>query len=283
MGYLHIENLYKNQDILLFKRCYAMEKIHGTSALISLENEKVGFSSGGEDYDNFVKLFDKEKLLRVFKENFKDKVIIFGEAYGGKQQGMSKTYGKDLKFVVFEVKIGNNWLTVPNAEEVAKLFELDFVDYVEIDTNLESINSERDRESTQAIKNGMGAGKMREGIVLRPLIEVTKNNGDRIIAKHKRTEFKETKTFRNIDNPEELKILENEKEIADEWVTSMRLSHVLDKFTEEKTIENLGKIIKAMQEDIIRESKGEIIISQEVLKQIGRNTAILFKESRGKI
>jgi hypothetical protein len=30
MGYLHIDNLYKSQDILLFKRCYALEKIHGT-------------------------------------------------------------------------------------------------------------------------------------------------------------------------------------------------------------------------------------------------------------
>jgi len=29
MGYAHIENLYKNQEILMFKRCFAMEKIHG--------------------------------------------------------------------------------------------------------------------------------------------------------------------------------------------------------------------------------------------------------------
>jgi hypothetical protein len=29
MGYRHIENLYKNKMILMFKECYAMEKIHG--------------------------------------------------------------------------------------------------------------------------------------------------------------------------------------------------------------------------------------------------------------
>lgn len=30
MGYAHIDNLYKNQTILkTFKRCYALEKIHG--------------------------------------------------------------------------------------------------------------------------------------------------------------------------------------------------------------------------------------------------------------
>ena len=33
MGYLHIENLYKAQDILLFRECYALEKVHGTAAI----------------------------------------------------------------------------------------------------------------------------------------------------------------------------------------------------------------------------------------------------------
>ncbi len=32
MGYLHIDNLYKNQTIRLFRECYALEKVHGTSA-----------------------------------------------------------------------------------------------------------------------------------------------------------------------------------------------------------------------------------------------------------
>jgi len=32
MGYLNIDNLYKAQEVLMFRECYAMEKIHGTSA-----------------------------------------------------------------------------------------------------------------------------------------------------------------------------------------------------------------------------------------------------------
>ena len=35
MGYRHIDNLYKNQDILLFRECFALEKIHGTSANVA--------------------------------------------------------------------------------------------------------------------------------------------------------------------------------------------------------------------------------------------------------
>lgn len=35
MGYLHIDNLYKAQEILAFRTCFALEKIHGTSANVA--------------------------------------------------------------------------------------------------------------------------------------------------------------------------------------------------------------------------------------------------------
>jgi predicted DNA-binding antitoxin AbrB/MazE fold protein len=73
-------------------------------------------------------------------------------------------------------------------------FGLDFVHWVEISTDLAEIDAQRDADSVQAIKNGCGAGHHREGIVLRPLMEVTLNNGERVICKHKRDEFGETKT-----------------------------------------------------------------------------------------
>ena len=41
MSYLHIDNLYKAQEIFLFRRCYAMEKIHGClkkGTLVSMAN-----------------------------------------------------------------------------------------------------------------------------------------------------------------------------------------------------------------------------------------------------
>jgi len=179
MGYLHIPNLYKNTEILLFKECYALEKIHGTSTHISWKNGKINFSSGGEKYEKFEKLFNIKELEKKFKELFECDVVIYGEGYGGKCQGMSGTYGKELKFIVFDIKVDGNWLDVSNAEDVAKKLGLEFVDYVKIKTELKLLDKERDKNSTQAIRNGCG-GKLREGIVLRPLIEVTKNNGSRI-------------------------------------------------------------------------------------------------------
>jgi len=287
MGYLHIDNLYKNQEILMFKECYAMEKIHGTSAHIKVdlvENLLAGeaefriiFFSGGAKHETFKSLFNEKLLIKKFKELDLEEIIIYGEAYGGKMQGMRDTYGDKLKFIAFDVKIGHSWLSVPDAEKFVKELGLEFVYYEKIETYLEDIDRSRDCESNQAIKNGMGEGKKREGIVLRPLIELKKNNGARIIAKHKRDDFRETKTPRKVLSPEKQKVWTEAKEIADEFVTIMRLVHILDKIDNPK-INKMKEIILAMQEDIKREAGNEVIWSKEVAGAIGRKTAILYKE-----
>lgn len=280
MGYLHIENLYKNQNILLYKECYAMEKIHGTSAHIGWNSNTkvVTFSSGGESHEKFVALFDAEFLKNRFEMLFPDQsVIIFGEAYGGKQQGQSWRYGKDLKFIGFDVKVGELWVDVPNAESICKEFNVEFVHYRKINTDLESLTTERDLDSVQAVRNGMGYGLKREGIVLRPLTEMRLNNGERVICKYKPDEEKETKTKREI-SPEQLKILDDAKAIAEEWVTNLRLEHVLQRFPADVNIESMGDVIKAMLEDVYREGKNEIVESKEAGKAIGNKTVQLFKQ-----
>ena len=280
MGYLHIDNLYKDQNILMFKECYAMEKIHGTSAHIrwNPENKEIGFFAGGGAYEEFIKLFDIDFIEAKFKEVFPDiKVYIYGESYGGKQQGMSHTYGKEPKFIGFDVKVGDVWLNVPNAEDVCKQFNIEFVDYVKVPTTLEALNAERDKPSVQALRNGISEPKQREGIVLRPLIEVRTNNGERVIAKYKPEKFGETKTKREV-SPEELKVLEDANEIAEEWVTNMRLEHVLQKFPEDVNMESMGDIIKAMIEDVYREGRDEIVEGKPVAKAIGKKTVQLFKQ-----
>ena len=252
--------------------------VHNTSAHISWKHDqdKVILFSGGEKYDKFEKLFNTEELKKRFKGLFDCDVTIFGEAYGGKCQSMSETYGKELKFIVFDVKVDDSWLDVPNAEDVAKKLNLEFVAYAKVKTDLDLLNTYKNASSVQADRNGCGKDKMREGIVLRPIIELTKNNGNRIIVKHKNDEFKETKTKREV-NPDKLKVLEEAFEIAEEWVTPMRLSHVLDKLKNPNDIESTGEVIKAMIEDVLREAEGEIIVSGIVKKAIGKKTAKLFK------
>src|SRR5271157_176639 len=208
MSYLKIPNLYKDDRIFSFNECWAEEKIHGTSAHVSWtpinseslnpESHEVTFFSGGESFDKFVALFNKEKLVEFFKWFGAKEATFFGEAYGGKQQGMSATYGKDLKFVVFDLKVEGVWVDVPDAKLWANMAGLDFVPYVRISTQLSEIDRVRMLPSVQAVKNGILEPKEREGIVLRPIHEAVDKQGNRIITKHKNASFQETKTPREV-------------------------------------------------------------------------------------
>ena len=203
-------------------------------------------------------------------------ITVYGEAYGGKQQGMSGTYGKVLKFAAFDVKVDERWLTVPDAEQMVLGLGLEFVFYKQVSTVLAALDAERDADSVQAIRNGVGPGKMREGVVLRPLIEVTMNSGARICAKHKRAEFSETRTPREVTG-KEIGVMEEALSIAQEWVTVNRLKNVLSHMPHGIGMEATGDVIKAMIADVTAESAPEIEITSGVRRAIGTLTANMYK------
>lgn len=283
MGYLHIDNLYKAQDILRFKTCFALEKIHGTSAHIKIKNGVVTFFSGGESYDKFVSLFNVPALEDKLKSlGFNEDLTIYGEAYGGKQQGMSDTYGPSLKFVAFDVKVGDWWMDVPRAAKFVEGMGLEFVDFKEVLTDLHALDAERDKRSTQAMRNGIEEPRDREGVVLRPPIEVT-YKGNRIIAKHKGEKFKERESSPKVGDSSKMQKLADADLIAQEWVTPMRLEHVLNTVIsgrDNKTVsmEDVKVVIGAMIEDVTREAVGEIEDNSTVRRVLSTRTVLLFKQ-----
>lgn len=278
MGYLHIGNLYKTQDILLFRECYALEKVHGTSAHIAFHKKHpLTFFSGGASPVAFKAMFDEEPLRVAIDALGHEAVTIYGEAYGGSQQGMSYVYGKILMFIVFDVQVGDRWLAVPDMEQVATGLGLEVVPFTKIPCTLESLDAARDAPSEVAVRRGTGADKQREGVVLRPLIELRKNNGDRVIAKHRIEKFSERATPQKIMDPAKLEVLATATAIAQEWVTPMRLAHILDKMPD-AGFEQIPTIIEVMVDDVYREAKGEIVESKDARSAIGKRTVALFKD-----
>lgn len=287
MGYRHISNLYQNKEIMLFKQCYALEKINGTSSHIiyNATNDQLHFSSGGASYDLFVSLFNKEELLEKFRANRVehpevDKITVYGEAYGGKIQGMSHTYGPNLCFTAFEVQVMEEWLGVLLAEKLATRFGFEFVPYELIDCTEEAINAARDSDSVVAVRRGMGPGHQREGVVLRPVIELQHPNGGRVISKHKHPKFEEkARAPKSLNDPEQEKILSAANEIADEWMVMNRATNILSHWKEEDIkIENTKRFISAAIEDVTREAAGQIQMSEAAVKAISRKAAQLFKQ-----
>jgi hypothetical protein len=294
---MDIVNLYKDTTIIdLFKEVWATEKIHGTSAHISWKVRPVipmvpntmsfvtlppmhgvQFFEGGVSREDFLALFNEEELFDKFMAEFGDtEVTLYGEAYGGKCQKMGNTYGSKLRFIVFEVKVGECWLAVPAAEAVALKMGFEFVHYRKIPATLEAIETECLLDSVQAVRNGMGPCKMREGVVLHPMIELRKNNGARIIVKHKRAEFRETNKEVSVD-PAKREAYASAKAIAEQWVSPMRLTHVLDKLNVKADLVNMREIINGMFDDVKKEGVG-FEWSPEVQKFVGAKTADLVKQ-----
>mgnify|MGYP001021956036 CR=1 FL=1 len=280
MAYLSIENLYRSkaQEILLFKELYALEKVHGTSANISWKEGKVSYFPGSESLSKFKSLFNEERLVKHFTELGHEEVVVYGEAYGGSCQKMSYMYGPELRFIVFDVFINNIWLDVPNMDEVATRLEQEVVPWRKIVCDLAAIDNERDRPSEVAVRRGFTEEHIREGVVLRPLAEMFNRYGERMIVKHKHEKFGERKTPQKVEDPSKLKVLTEATAIAEEWVTEMRLEHVLQKLPQGIGLESMQRVLQAMVEDVLKESTGEIVDSKEVRNAINKKTVELFKK-----
>lgn len=284
MGYMHIDNLSKNQTLLLFKECYALEKIHGTSAHIKWKSPNITFFSGGAPHAAFVAMFDVEALKAKFAELSLEDVTVYGELYGGKMQGMKSTYGDKLRFVAFDVQISDCWLNVEKAHAFVQQMGLEFVAYNRVTTDISVLDAQRDLPSRQAVRNGIVEPKDAEGVVLRPIIELVDNRGARVIAKHKRPEFSERNSKKDTSvDPGKAEVLKHAEAIAEEWVTPMRLQHVLDKIRgvlgRSVDMQDTRQVIEAMVEDVTREAGDEIVISREAVRAIGTATGRLFKRT----
>ena len=288
MGYLKIPNLYKCKEILTFPELCVTEKIHGTSTYLYLKDKTVKYHCGGETEKTFGAIFDKDMILQeltaILTENSWINIRVHGEAYGGKQQKMAKTYGNVLKFIVFDIRINidtptDRFLDVLDAERIAHRLGLEFVPYVVGPATAEFLDEQANLDSVQSVKNGMGSGNAREGIVVGPMVESKLLNGDRAICKHKNRLFWELTNERPLTQ----KIIahSNDNDIALDWVTDMRARHVIDKMMhdrEEKKISNkeTSLFVDKMLQDIVDESEGEIIWTIDVKKAIRRRAGGLF-------
>lgn len=306
MGYAHIPNLYRPeaQHILLFKECYALEKIHGTSAHVSWVDGQVRLSSGGASPVTFAALFDVPALAERFTKLGFETVTVYGEAYGGKEQKQSWRYGPELRFVAFDVQVsgvpGGFLQVLQAAQLVVDKLGLEFVHYERVHTDLASLDAQRDAPSTQAhriqteqyrqnIAKVMSdpypppppalVDHRREGVVLRPLNEMRLPNGERICAKHKRDEERETASPRKVVDPSQLEVLEAAEAIALEWVTDTRLEHVLAHLNlqDPLPIERTGEVIAEMIADVLREGAGELVDTKAARSAIGKRAGKLYK------
>lgn len=134
-------------------------------------------------------LFLTPEMESLFEQTFGDKeVYIFDEGYGAKIQKNGELYSEAPKFIVFDVTVDGNELSLMNISNVALKLGLSMADVVFQGTLEEAIAYVKQHPSSHL--NG-GAHEM-EGLVLSPLAaKLYDKNGDIIKCKCKWREVKE--------------------------------------------------------------------------------------------
>lgn len=139
---------------------------------------------------------------QLFVDNELNGITLFGEGIGPKIQGGGKysESGRDYKFVLFDVKIGDFWLSRENVRDVAEKLGVEHAPVIGIGTLHEAIEIVSSgvtfNDGGGVVRWGRGGLQSRwgdfeaEGIVARPRVDLFDRKGQRIITKIKAVDFR---------------------------------------------------------------------------------------------
>lgn len=180
---------YRNEAVEMLKDCEweFTEKIDGTNVRVVWDGYKVSFYGRTDRAQLPPRLlevlnatFGGEVNEQIFEQHFGDaEVILYGEGYGAKIQKGGGDYRSDNAFILFDVQVGDLFLTRENVDLVATYFGVESVPVVLRGTIAEGIHFVRSRPNST-----IGVAKM-EGVVGRPRVELRDRRGNRVIVKIK--------------------------------------------------------------------------------------------------
>lgn len=189
-----IEGSFRNETIEYLKDNIweFTEKVDGTNIRIYWDGHKVTFYGRSNNAqipseltNRLIELFGGETNEELFEQKFGNKeVILFGEGYGAKIQN-GRNYKDTQDFILFDVKINDNYQPRKAVNEIAKFFNTESVPIVFEGTIKDGINYVK-TEPTSLISSKANM----EGLVGRPKVELRDRNKDRVIVKIKVNDFK---------------------------------------------------------------------------------------------
>ena len=125
-------------------------------------------------------------LLRKMTDMFQSPVCLYGEGYGGKIQKQSHIYGEQQRFILFDIKIGDQWLQRDDVQAIGDQLELDVVPLVGRGNLFDMIDRVK-----RGIPSSWNSKYNAEGIVATPALELLSTRGERLITKVKERDFPE--------------------------------------------------------------------------------------------
>lgn len=173
---------------------YVVE-VHGKTDKANMRQDEVELLMQLGDLEKMLDAFTVERPATEYPDGGVDKVlpeaecIIFGETYGKGMQSGGGRYCKDhLKFICFDIKIGNTWLKREAVEDICGKLGIDVVP---------SLGEMTLDEAIAMVKMGFPSKVSEdptleaEGIVLRAPLGLLDRMGRRIITKVKTKDFRD--------------------------------------------------------------------------------------------
>lgn len=130
-----------------------------------------------------------------FEDVFGDaQVTLYGEGYGPKIGPQGSRYADAARFILFDVRVGEWWLTRDNVIDVGAKLGLDVVAVVGEGTLRDAVELTREGfasvHAAPSTDNDDRPPLTAEGLVLRPMVDLWNRRGERVIAKIKHKDFR---------------------------------------------------------------------------------------------
>ena len=190
-----IEGRFRNPAVEFLKgnEWQFTEKIDGTNIRVYWDGHKVIFGGRTDSAqiptnlmyalnDKFLGLANEELFEQKFGET---PVTFYGEGYGEKIQAGGGLYRKGVGFILFDVQVGDTWLERPNVEDIAQTFNLGIAPIVLTGTIQDAVEYVKSKPKCTVAEQEKEA----EGLVGRPVVEMSDRRGHRIIVKIKVDDF----------------------------------------------------------------------------------------------
>ncbi len=170
------------------------EKVDGTNIRLGYEptfftGNEHAYIAGRSDnaqippilFERLMELMKTMPLADVFDTGG---VTLYGEGYGAKiQKGGGNYHADHCDFVLFDVKVGDNWLQRADVNGIAEALGLDVVPIIGRGTLGQAM------KDVAAGFNSTWGDFPAEGVVARPTVELQTRRGARIITKIKTKDF----------------------------------------------------------------------------------------------
>lgn len=188
-----IEGKFRNPEFEYLQNLewIATEKVDGTNIRVHFDGKNVVFAGRTDNAQlpkNLVEWLNNKfqtiEARNLFTNKFEGKTVtLYGEGYGaGIQTG--GLYGKEQKFVLFDVMIDGNWLERGNVVGISELFDIEVVPIVK-QGNLKDLV-----EFVKSSPKSTWGDFEVEGVVARPACELKNRFGERVITKIKVRDFR---------------------------------------------------------------------------------------------